>query len=54
MKLVVHTEPPASNIHQFPRETEPRANSAAAQRAHFERLLEELVELKGRLRVAKR
>jgi DNA-binding transcriptional MerR regulator len=53
MKLVVHTEPPASNIHQF-RETEPRANSAAAQRAHFERLLEELVELKGRLRVAKR
>jgi DNA-binding transcriptional MerR regulator len=42
---------PASNVRNFPRETAARA--PGAERARFERLLDELTELKGRLRGAR-
>jgi len=42
-----------SNIHSFPRESAPRSGAPTGERAHFERLLDELMELKGRLRGAR-
>jgi len=53
-------EPAAAptNVHQFPREPVPAPGSnprmSADERAHFSTLLDELIELKSRLRSARR
>ena len=42
-----------SNVHQFPRDTEPELDLRETGRAHFTTLLDELLELKARLRAAR-
>lgn len=44
---------PTSNVHPFPRETERGTGLARDERARFEALLNDLVELKARLRKAR-
>jgi hypothetical protein len=45
---------PPSNVHRFPREIEVRASMAKDAHARFAALLDELLELKKRLRAARR
>jgi DNA-binding transcriptional MerR regulator len=42
-----------SNVHRFPRETEPQSGLRDSDRAHFTSLLDELLELKARLKSAR-
>ena len=42
-----------SNVHQFPRDTEPQFGLRETDRAHFSTLLDELLELKARLKAAR-
>ena len=47
-------EPVGSNVHLFPRESEPQSNFRRDDRVRFETLLEELLELKARLNAGRR
>jgi DNA-binding transcriptional MerR regulator len=42
-----------SNVHQFPRDIEPQSGLRESDRAHFTTLLDELLELKARLKSAR-
>jgi DNA-binding transcriptional MerR regulator len=44
---------PPSNVHQFPRDIEPGVGLRESDRAHFTTLLDELLELKARLKSAR-